>query len=544
VSDSGTSGLPSVTLTYGYDAYDNRTSISDSLGGSIVLGYDNGFNLTSLAWGMGDTHAGNVSLGYDSLDRLTSLSRTIPNNFFAHTLTTSISYDKDSNVTGITHTDARTSTTLANYTYSYDAVNQVSGYTGPEGSLTYTYDRSGQLTAVGGARNESYSYDVNGNRTMTGYSTGTGNELQSDGTYSYTYDNEGNVLTQTRISDGQVTDYTWDYENRLTEVLVKTSGGTVLQDDKFTYDAWGRRIGKSTLSGGQTWTLYDGDNTYADFNSSGTLTYRYLYGNGIDQLLARFDGTNTAWYLTDRLGSVRQLVSSGGSVLDQLTYDSYGNILSESSPSNGDRFKYTGREWDSEIALQYNRARYYDPKAGRWFQDPLGLMAGDPDLYRYIMNKPPGATDPTGAFMAPPPSPPPAPPPDGTSKPVGMLPHFPYGPVGGISVGVQSPQQTGKPMLFIQKGFNVNMNAFQRNLTLILAGAGLAGTISIGSIAQGPATGCHFEGGSVDLSIPGIPMLYPQLLSGPGGGTVGVILVPIKFDIVITVTVGIGVPNK
>src|SRR2546426_10744385 len=94
---------------------------------------------------------------------------------------------------------------------------------------------------------------------------------------------------------------TWDYRNRLTEVLVKTSGGTTVQDDKFTYDIFNRRIGKSTLSGGQTWTVYDGQNPYADFSSSGGLTNRYLYGRATDELFAKFDGTNTTWYLEDML---------------------------------------------------------------------------------------------------------------------------------------------------------------------------------------------------------------------------------------------------
>jgi hypothetical protein len=37
--------------------------------------------------------------------------------------------------------------------------------------------------------------------------------------------------------------------------------------------------------------------------------------------------------------------------------------------------------------LQYNRARYYDAKVGRWInQDPLGFDAGDSNLYRYTSN--------------------------------------------------------------------------------------------------------------------------------------------------------------
>jgi hypothetical protein len=159
---------------------------------------------------------------------------------------------------------------------------------------------------------------------------------------------------RTRTSDSQVTTYTYDFRNRLTEVLIKTSAGVTVQDDKFTYDIENRRIGKNTLSGGQSWTLYDGVNPYADFNSSGSLTYRYVYGNAIDFLLGRVDTSGVPmWYLGDNVGSVREDVNTSGSVLDSITYDTYGNIKTESNSSNGDRFKYTSREWDSEIGQYY-----------------------------------------------------------------------------------------------------------------------------------------------------------------------------------------------
>ena len=55
-----------------------------------------------------------------------------------------------------------------------------------------------------------------------------------------------------------------------------------------------------------------------------------------------------------------------------------------------------GREADSETGLQYNRARYYDPKVGRWLsQDPLGFAAGDGNLYRYVGNAPTRSGDPS-----------------------------------------------------------------------------------------------------------------------------------------------------
>jgi len=82
----------------------------------------------------------------------------------------------------------------------------------------------------------SYSYDLNGNRTMPGYQTETGNELLSDGTYSYTYDKDGNLVSQTNIATGSVMYYMWDYRNRLVEVKQESSNGTVLNDEKFTYN--------------------------------------------------------------------------------------------------------------------------------------------------------------------------------------------------------------------------------------------------------------------------------------------------------------------
>jgi RHS repeat-associated protein len=49
----------------------------------------------------------------------------------------------------------------------------------------------------------------------------------------------------------------------------------------------------------------------------------------------------------------------------------------------------TGREWDSETGLYYYRARYYDPKIGRFIsKDPIGFAGGGVNLYRYLRNSP------------------------------------------------------------------------------------------------------------------------------------------------------------
>ena len=66
------------------------------------------------------------------------------------------------------------------------------------------------------ASNNSYSYDLNGNRNSTGYTTGAGNEMTNSPGVTYTYDNDGNMITATTSSG--TTTYTYDYENRLTNV--------------------------------------------------------------------------------------------------------------------------------------------------------------------------------------------------------------------------------------------------------------------------------------------------------------------------------------
>ncbi len=146
------------------------------------------------------------------------------------------------------------------------------------------------------------------------------------------------------------------------------------------------------------WTFYDGLNPYADFDSGGTLTKRYMYGREIDSLLARWSPSDTFdWYLGDMQGTVRDIADKNAVIQDHITYDAFGKVLSESSPSTGDRFKYTGREYDSATGLYYYRARYYDPGQGKFIgQDPIKFAGKNANLYAYVQNTSTIMVDPTG----------------------------------------------------------------------------------------------------------------------------------------------------
>ena len=94
---------------------------------------------------------------------------------------------------------------------------------------------------------------------------------------------------------------------------------------------------------------------------------------------------------------MRDIANTSGTVIDHVVYDSYGDILSETSPSNGDRFKFAGMEFDSTTGIYYDHARYYDPNTGRFVtQDPKAFAAGDTNLYRYVGDLPTGRVDQSG----------------------------------------------------------------------------------------------------------------------------------------------------
>jgi RHS repeat-associated protein len=173
-------------------------------------------------------------------------------------------------------------------------------------------------------------------------------------------------------------------------VTLPGSGGTV----NFKYDPFGRRIYKSSSSATSVYA-YDGYNLVEESGSTGTATARYTMGLSIDEPLAVLQGTTTDYYQADGLGSITSLSNSSGANAQTYTYDSFGN-LTASTGSLTNRYRYTGREFDTETSLYYYRARYFDPNPGRFLaEDPEGLNAGV-NFYAYALNNPATYTDPFG----------------------------------------------------------------------------------------------------------------------------------------------------
>jgi RHS repeat-associated protein len=126
-------------------------------------------------------------------------------------------------------------------------------------------------------------------------------------------------------------------------------------------------------------------------DGDGDVEERYLHGVQVDQVLAGDVNGTTQWYLSDQQGSVRTVISSSGSVVKQVEYDGFGNIVSDSAPSVELRYAYTGRDTDADTGLQFNRARWFDATAGRWIsEDPMGfdLLPGPEPDRQEVLNLP------------------------------------------------------------------------------------------------------------------------------------------------------------
>jgi RHS repeat-associated protein len=395
-----------LTLTMTYDAVGNRTLLQDSFGGTTTSVYDAANRLTSRQFGGTGQTPLRIDLTYTARDQVATETRYSNLAGTATVVYSAFTYDTAMRVVNIQHQNA-SGGILANFTYTYDLESRLYTETDNGMTVTFSYDTINQLTGDG---TRSYTYDLNGNRTLSGYQTGTGNQLTSDGVWNFTYDNEGNLIKAVRIAGGLTWTYSYDNINHLTGAQERaTDGGTLLLQSTYVYDPFANRIEKDvwTQAGGTTTVTrfgYDGQDIWVDLNGTNALQTRYLHSDAVDDLFVRVSaGGTAAWYLTDRLGSVRNITDNSGSVHDTIAYDPYGTVLTETSPTFGDRYKYTGRELDAETNLLFNRARYYDTTHGRWIsQDPLCFGAGDANLYRYVSNSPTNWIDSSGDAGKPP----------------------------------------------------------------------------------------------------------------------------------------------
>jgi RHS repeat-associated protein len=308
-------------------------------------------------------------------------------------------YDANANIKHITNSLDAT----RNKTFSYDALDRLSGGTGLWGSLAWTYDGVGNRQTEG--------------TTVYSYTPGT-NKLSGVGGSSYIFDNDGNTS-----SDG-TRGYTYNQNQRLIQAV---NGATTAL---YTYNGNGQRVKKAI---GSTTTVYhynQNGQLIAESNAAGTISVEYVYLN--KQPLAMLAGSSVYYYHNDHLRTPQKLTDSTGVVVWAADYKPFGDAsVTVSTVTNNIRFP--GQYFDAETGLNYNYFRDYNPAQDRFIEaDPIGIRGGI-NLYLYalanslrytdtrglepgggpgatISTSPPGGLGGPGSAITNPPPPPPGPP--------------------------------------------------------------------------------------------------------------------------------------
>ncbi|MEO0826904.1 MAG: RHS repeat-associated core domain-containing protein, partial [Cyanobacteria bacterium J06642_9] len=357
-------------------------SVSDVEAGLTTYSYDPVGNRILTEFGNG-TRESSV---YDELNRLVSLQQS--------------------------HSDGEL---FARYDYTLDAVgNRIQVVELDGRQVNYTFDSTYRLLSesisdpLAGARSIEFSYDAVGNRLTrddsvegeTQYTYNDNNQLVSkvdgDGvTTTFSYDDNGNLIR--RENENELTEYSFDIENRLVEARITQDGAT--QVATYVYDDYGIRVG-STVDGEETLYLIDPNRPYAqvleEYNPEGEILNAYVYG---DELIARVatDGTVTFFH-ADALGSTRVQTDSSGEVIGESDFDAFGRELRQEGTET--EFQFAGEQRDNFVGLDYLRARYYDPDLGRFIsRDPFSGFLDRPislHKYQYADNNPVNNTDPSG----------------------------------------------------------------------------------------------------------------------------------------------------
>ena len=162
--------------------------------------------------------------------------------------------DANGNLTSI----QGTTTPWYNQSFTYDALNRLTGGTGWYGTIGYTYDRVGnRLTQKVNGQQETYTYVSGTNRLQ---------QVSGPSPLSFTYDANGNT---TSIAEKT---FTYNQNNRL--VKVEANGATL---GEYAYNGRGERVRK-TAGGQTTLFIYDKDgNLVTEADEQGRPLREYVY---------------------------------------------------------------------------------------------------------------------------------------------------------------------------------------------------------------------------------------------------------------------------
>ena len=290
--------------------------------------------------------------------------------------------------------------------YSYGAdglVTRAEDETGG-GAVSFLYDHEARLAEVkragsGAGVEARYGYDANGNltsKTVNGQSIayrylGVGT-LISRGADTVSHDKDG-AMTRAAMN-GEAFAFAYDQEGRLARATLPD--GTVKE---YRYDPMGR-LAYTRTGDQERHIVWRGRHKLMELDGQRRLTAFYVYGPGIDQLLA-VKKDRPYFIHQDRLGSARLVTDEQGQAVARHRYSAFGTPSPGGGPAES--VVYAGHFYDPGIRAYDARARFYHPELKRFLtRDRLAGVSMFPSTwapYQYAMNNPVNFTDPTGDFL-------------------------------------------------------------------------------------------------------------------------------------------------
>ncbi|SEV82810.1 RHS repeat-associated core domain-containing protein [Ruminococcaceae bacterium KH2T8] len=400
-----------IFYTYNIDGY--LSSVTNASGEVISYTYDEAGQIASMTID-GQT----ISYGYDNMGRLVTVTDSEGTTSYTYDavgnrasteypngVTTTYGYNENNVLVSEVSTDSA-GTVLASYEYTIGANNERITCTELNRTVEYEYDELERLVSETVTTGDTvsvttYTYDANSNRVsmdkdgdVTTYEYNELNQLVRAGEVEYTWDNAGNLVSQTTTSGVIVATYTYDSYNRMVTASVNSSNGTLEQE--YTYDYLGNRTSKTT-DGVTTYYVTDLSTGYSQVLKATTGSDVIYYTRGFE-LISRNEGTDASYYLYDGGMSVRGITDETGTLTDTYVFDAFGNEVARTGTTDNS-YGYRGEEQD-ETGLYYLRARYMDPSTGTFttmdtyagrLSDPMSLHK-----YMYANSNPVKYIDPSG----------------------------------------------------------------------------------------------------------------------------------------------------
>jgi RHS repeat-associated protein len=418
---TGISRSPRIaSLNYSYDAYGNVTHIASSEANGVNVGYS--YDPLNRLQIVNDSQTGTTTYGYDSVGNLTGC--IYPNN-----INSSYAYDSLNRLTNLVTLNSQlASVAFDRYTVAAGGqrltANENIVLTNGVRTINrlYTYDATYRLTheglsvtdpvALPVAADVGYTLDNVGNRlardsTLGGVPSIASSFDANDRINSDTYDSNGNTISGSTSSSAYtvgaspaVLRSNFDFEDRL--VTATNANGAIIT---ITYDGDGNRVSKTVTTVTNvvaTFYLVDELNPsgyaevleeFTSINSQPSALNRvYVYGQAlISQTLINpitQSASIISYYGYDGHGNVRYLTDINGNLTDIYDYDAFGNLI-DSTGVTPNKYLYCDEQFDSDIGLYYNRARYLNTDSGRfWSKDKYDGDSQSPlSLHRYLYTR-------------------------------------------------------------------------------------------------------------------------------------------------------------